>query len=150
MSVFCFALVNSSSRYLFFTKWEPARVRCVYAFALDGSIDGEVPQIIELLAFGAIASRWALRLPVPCMSGASPRSSPSWIDSWCACSLIVLKTSQFNSLASWESKGILFLCNSECQPIAPSPRLRSWVAEYLAREISSPALSIKNCNTLSK
>ena len=39
---------------------------------------------------------------------------------------------------------------NKIQPIAPSPRLRSCVAEYFARLISSGALSIKNCNTLSK
>ena len=53
---------------------EPARVLCVYAFALLGSIDGDVPQMIELFALGAIASRCELRLPVPSMSGHSPRS----------------------------------------------------------------------------
>ena len=67
---------NTSSRYLFLTKCEPALVLCVYAFALSGSIDGEVPQIIELLALGAIASKCALRLPVPSISGASPLCLP--------------------------------------------------------------------------
>ena len=52
-------------------------VLCVYAFAFNGSIDGDVPQIIELFAFGAIASRCALRLPVPFMSGASPLVPPN-------------------------------------------------------------------------
>ena len=53
----------------------------MYAFAFDGSIDGDVPTMIELFALGAIASRCALRLPVPRMSGASPLSLPIIKDS---------------------------------------------------------------------
>ena len=77
LSVFLSTFSSSSARYLFFTRCDPALVLWVYAFAFNGSIDGEVPQIIELFAFGAIASRCALRLPVPSMSGASPFIAPN-------------------------------------------------------------------------
>ena len=50
--------IISSSKNLFFTRLEPDFVFCVYAFALNGSILGEVlPHIIDELALGAIANR---------------------------------------------------------------------------------------------
>ena len=76
-SLSSFLSFNNCSRYLFFTRNEPARVRCVYAFAFIGSIDGDVERITPLDAFGAMASRCALRLPDPSPSRYSPRSLAS-------------------------------------------------------------------------
>ena len=63
----------------------------MYAFALLGSIDGDVPQIIELLALGAMARRCELRRPVPSISGHSPRSVASFNVSATASDLICSK-----------------------------------------------------------
>ena len=78
----------------------------MYAFALFGSIDGDVPQIIELFALGAIASRCELRLPVPSMSGHSPRSVANCSVSNIASDFICLKISIFFSFAMSDSKGM--------------------------------------------
>ena len=52
-SVFSPCPSNTSSKALFLTKCAPARVLCVYAFDLIGSIDAEQPHIIDELASSA-------------------------------------------------------------------------------------------------
>ncbi len=61
-----------------------------------------------------------------------------------------LKILVFKARASLDSNGMLCFCKYAWKPIAPNPKLRSCSALYLALPISSPAWSIKNCNTLSR
>jgi len=70
----------------------PDKVSCLYAFARRGSIDGDVLPIIRLEdAFGAIASVLENLFPDPFMSGASPRSLPSFKLVALVCVLMCLK-----------------------------------------------------------
>ena len=102
-----------ASRCLFLTRNEPARVRCVYAFAFDGSIEGDVERITPEEAFGAIASKCALRKPVCSPSGYSPRSVARSADCCVALVLMVLKTCSFSSFACSVSHAIPCFCNKE-------------------------------------
>ena len=65
---------------------------------LCGSMDGEQPVIIELFAFGAIASKCAFLFPVPFMSGHSPFCFASLLVCSKASSFIFLNTSSLSVL----------------------------------------------------
>ena len=68
-------VIRSSSKNLFFTRLLPDLVFCVYAFALNGSILGEVlPHKILELALGAIANKCAFRTEAVSSSGHAPLS----------------------------------------------------------------------------
>src|SRR6056300_1683630 len=109
-----------------------------------------LPQIILLLAFGAIANKCALRKPVPSMSGASPLSSASLREVSSACFFMFLNIDKFCPLAKALAKGMFLLWRYEWKPIVPNPILRSRIAEYLARCKLSLALLIKYSKTLSR
>ena len=86
------------------------RVLWAKALSLTGSILGLQPQIIELLAFGAIANKWALRIPEPLMSSGSPRSLASCLLRATASSRILEKMLCVRAIERPLSNGILFDC----------------------------------------
>src|SRR5690606_29392277 len=110
-----------------------------------GSMQAEVPpQIMEIEAVGAIAILQEKRsiAPISSASGQGPRSLASIIEASLALALMCLNILRFHALAMAVSMPMFFSCRKEWKPITPRPTLRSRLAEYLARAISSGARSM--------
>src|SRR5918994_1518234 len=99
------------------------------------------PQMIEIDAVGAIAILQLKRsiTPMSAASGHGPRSLASIIEAVSTWARICLKILRFQLLAIAPSNGSERAWRKLWKPITPSPTLRSRIALYLARAISSGA-----------
>src|SRR5688500_15491456 len=110
-----------------------------------GSMQALVPpQMMLIEAVGAIAILQEKRsiAPISSASGQAPRSSARTIEASLALAEMCWNIFRFQALAIALSKPRPFDCRNEWKPITPMPTLRSRLAEYLARAISSGARSI--------
>ena len=82
--------------------------------------------MILLLALGAIASKWLLRIPAT--SGQAPRSSARYTEADRAWALMCVNISVLIVVAIGDSHGTPKRCKALWNPIAPSPSERSCVA----------------------
>ena len=85
------------------------------------------PQMMLMLAVGAMASLWLKRSITPrsAASGQGPRSSASLTLAASAARRRLLKMRMFHDLAMADSNGTPWLCRKEWKPITPRPTDRS-------------------------
>src|SRR3954468_9033424 len=110
-----------------------------------GSMHADVPPVmIEIDAVGAIAILQLNRsiTPMSAASGHGPRSLASIIEASFTWAAMCFKILRFQLFAIAPSNGMLRAWRKEWKPITPRPTLRSRIAEYFARAISSGARSI--------